>query len=183
LNSSFSDIDLVEKCIKSIRSAQEELYKRYASKMLGVCMRYARDKAEAEDVLQESFIKVFENLHNYRNEGSLEGWVRRIIVHTAINSYKKNLKIISKDSDETSNLNININPDAVSAMTEKELLKIINELPEPYKIVFNLFVIEGYSHKEISEITEIPENTSKSHLARARKMLQEKLSKIKISVE
>ncbi|MDD5569991.1 MAG: sigma-70 family RNA polymerase sigma factor [Bacteroidales bacterium] len=174
------DIDLVEKCLQNIKEAQEILYKRFAPKMFGVCMRYAKDKMEAEDFMQEGFIKVFYNLQNFRNEGSLEGWVRRTMVHTSINFYRKNLKFsYSHEETDMYENNPDINPDQISSMSANELLKVIQGLPEVYRMVFNLYVVEGYSHKEIGEILEIPENTSKSQLMRARKLLQDKLKGIR----
>ncbi|MFA6923059.1 MAG: sigma-70 family RNA polymerase sigma factor [Bacteroidales bacterium] len=174
------DTELVEKCLQNVKEAQEILYKRFAPKMLGVCMRYAKDKMEAEDFMQEGFIKVFYNLQNFRNEGSLEGWIRKTMVHTSINFYKKNLKLLY--SHEETNMyenNPDVNPTQISLMSANELMKVIQELPEAYRMVFNLHIIEGYSHGEIGEILEIPENTSKSQLMRARKLLQEKLKSIK----
>jgi RNA polymerase sigma-70 factor (ECF subfamily) len=167
--------ELVIKCLTNDSGAQELLYRRYASKMLGVCLRYAKNKMEAEDILQEGYIKVFKNLTSYKFEGSFEGWVRRIMVNTAINYYRASIKYVqSLDDDE---LNAKDIPSAVmnDQLSTKELLKVIQELPEGYRVVFNLYAIEGYSHKEIAEILEISESTSKSQLSRARVALQNKL--------
>jgi RNA polymerase sigma factor (sigma-70 family) len=167
--------ELVKRCLKNDSGAQELLYRRYASKMLGVCLRYAKNKMEAEDILQEGYIKVFNSLTSFQFKGSLEGWVRRIMVNTAINFYRSSLKYVqSLDDDEMSDKNmpsITMN----DLLTTKELLRIIQELPEGYRVVFNLFAIEGYSHKEIAEILGVSENTSKSQLSRARVVLQNKL--------
>ncbi|HRS53934.1 MAG TPA: sigma-70 family RNA polymerase sigma factor [Bacteroidales bacterium] len=170
--------DLINRCINNDPVAQELLYRRYASKMFGVCMRYAANKMEAEDILQEGFIKIFTNLSKYRGEGSFEGWIRRTMVNTAINHYYKNIKFLQDiDIDEVDIVNF-FDQDAISNLSEAELLKLIQELPEGYRMVFNLYVIEGYSHKEIAEQLGITENTSKSQLSRARAALQNKIRKL-----
>lgn len=158
--------------------AQEKLYKLYAPKMFGVCLRYAKNHMEAEDVLQEGFIKVFLHLKDYRNEGSLEGWIRRTIVNTAINFYRKNIKS-SKDLDIDSIEIANSDDETVlDQLSTRELLDAIRELPDGYRIVFNLNVLEGYTHKEIGQMLSLSENTSKSQLSRARQVLQKKLKNL-----
>lgn len=167
--------DLVKKCLMNDSGAQELLYRRYASKMLGVCLRYAKNRMEAEDILQEGYIKVFKNLNTYKGEGSLEGWVRRIMVNTAINFYRASIKYVqSLDDDEMNDKNLP-NVSMNDLLSTKELLKIIQELPEGYRVVFNLYAVEGYSHKEIAAILDVSESTSKSQLSRARVALQNKL--------
>lgn len=146
--------------------------------MYSVSLRFAKDVDEANDILQEGFVKVFSNLASYRNEGSLEGWIRRTIVNTAINYYKKNLK--HRNSADLDTVMIFEKSDTVSAidqMSENELLKIISKLPDGYRTVFNLNVIEGYTHREIGDMLNISENTSKSQLARARAYLQKRVVK------
>lgn len=173
-----SDAQLVKNCVNGKVESQELLYRRFSSRMFGVCLRYAKNRMEAEDIMQEGFIKVFQNLKNFRNAGSLEGWVRRIIVNTAINYYKKNLKYLQTlDIDDCIN-NENISVESNDNINMKILLNLIQKLPEGYRMVFNLYVMEGYSHKEIAETLGISENTSKSQLSRARKVLQEKLKLI-----
>ncbi len=141
-------------------------------------MRFAKNQMEADDILQEGFIKVFTNLKSFRNEGSLEGWVRKTIVNTAINLYKKNLKH-QKDTDiEQAEVVQNFEQSSLDKISVQELMDIIRDLPTGYRVVFNLNVIEGYSHKEISQLLEISENTSKSQLSRARQALQKKLFEI-----
>lgn len=170
-----SEKELIERCLDNDQGAQRLLYSRFASKMLGVCMRYAKNRAEAEDFLQEGYIKVFAQIHTYTFSGSLEGWIRRIIVNTAINFYRASAKnVYSLDEEGVCYKNIppDFMPDNLSA---KELLKYIQELPEGYRMVFNLYAIEGYSHKEIAEMTGISEGTSKSQLSRARLALQNKI--------
>lgn len=173
-----SEQELVKDCLKNSLDAQKELYKRYASKMFGVCLRYVKNKMEAEDVLQEGFIKVFQKLGDFRMEGSLEGWVRRIMVNTSINAFKKNSHYMAEV--ELENLgDYEIREDeAISKMSRDEILRLVQELPEGKKMVFNLYIFEGYSHKEIGTILDIDENTSKAQLCKAKKILQEKILKI-----
>ena len=173
-----SEKELVEQCRKNKKKAQEKLYRLYAPKMYGVCMRYANSQFEADDILQEGFIKVFLHLKDFRSDGSLEGWIRRTIINTAINFYRKNLKHqneISIDDYETGNPNYETVIDKLSA---EELLEVIRELPDGYRMIFNLNVIEGYTHKEIGAKLKISENTSKSQLSRARQVLQGKLQNL-----
>jgi len=170
--------ELVKRCLKNEPEAQDLLYRRFASKMLGVCLRYAKNRMEAEDMLQEGYIKVFKYLETYKFDGSLEGWIRRIMVNTAINMYKASVKNVqSLDDTEFGNKEMPkvFMPDVLST---DELLKFIQELPEGYGIIFNLYAIEGYSHKEISEMLNISEGTSKSQLSRARAALQDKINKL-----
>lgn len=174
----YSEEDLINRCLSNEARAQEDFYKRFAAKMYGVCMRFAKNQMEADDILQEGFIKVFTNLKSFRNEGSLEGWVRKTIVNTAINLYKKNLKH-QKDTDiEQAEVVQNFEQSSLDKISVQELMDIIRDLPTGYRVVFNLNVIEGYSHKEISQLLEISENTSKSQLSRARQALQKKLFEI-----
>lgn len=173
-----NDEQLVKKCLNREKGATDEFYHRFASKMFGVCLRYARSSMEAEDLLQEGFIKVFTSLGTFRYDGSLEGWVRRIIVNNSINYYRQKSPWFedvetSKDANkETAEYDI------LSALSANELLALIQQLPEGYRLVFNLYVIEGYLHKEIAEMLNISENTSKSQLLKARKALQCKLKNV-----
>lgn len=167
---------LIQKVIDGDSKAQKVFYDQFSRKMYGVALRYARDRDEANDILQEGFIKIFNNLSSFRSEGSLEGWVRRTIVNTAINYYKKNLKhvhqadfemaMIFEESDVVS---------IVDQLSAEDLLRKIQEMPDGYRTVFNLNVIEGYTHKEIGDMLNISENTSKSQLARARAFMQKRL--------
>jgi RNA polymerase sigma factor (sigma-70 family) len=167
--------DLVRGCIQGKRKFQEELFQRYAGKMLAVCMRYARHRMEAEDMLQDAFVKVFEHLGQFQFKGALEGWIRRIVVNTAIKAY---------DRKSFTHEQIGIDPTWDSAsdlplsdmqLQEEDLLNLINRLPDGYRIVFNLYAIEGYSHQEIGEMLGIQESTSRSQLVKARKQLQTQL--------
>ena len=163
---------------------QQMLYQSYYGKMMSVCLRYARDKEEAKDILQDGFIKVFSSLPNFKGEGSLEGWIRRIIVNTAINHYHKSKKFqnqasIEEDLKEEYSLSANFDDlDAIQKINYDDLLLLIRELPPAYQTVFNLYVIEGYSHKEIGEMLHINEGTSKSNLAKARMKLQKNVQKL-----
>jgi RNA polymerase sigma factor (sigma-70 family) len=169
--------ELITRCKAGERKAQELLYKQFASKMLGVCLRYATDKMEAEDMLQNGFIKIFKKLEDYRGEGAFEGWVRRIMVHSSIEYYRKHHKMMLMDVSEIGN-EPSVNPTAMANMGVKDLMGIIQQLSPGYKMVFNLYAIEGYSHKEIAEIVGITEGASKSQLSRARTILKDLVLKM-----
>lgn len=150
---------------------QELLYTRYASKMYAVCLRYCGSADDAQDLLQDGFIKVFQNLEKYRGDGSFEGWIRSIFVNTSIEHFRRKIKFTSvsetqEDTIEDKEWN------ALETFAEKDIVKIIQQLSPGYRQVFNMYVIEGYSHKEISEIMGISEGTSKSQLARAKAILK-----------
>jgi RNA polymerase sigma factor (sigma-70 family) len=169
--------DIIKGCAEGKRQAQEDLYQMFAGKMYSVCLRYSRDQDEAKDNLQDGFIKVFSNIRQYKGTGSFEGWVRRIMVNTALQKYRGQYKLYALNDNEAKAYNIPVE-NVMEAMGEKELLDIIHELPPRYKLVFNMYAIEGYSHKEIGEMLYITEGTSKSNLSRARDILQDKLKKI-----
>ena len=166
--------------IKNNAAAQEALYNRFSPRMLGVCYRFAKNREDAEDMLQDGFIKVFTQLHQYRNEGALEGWIRRIVVHTCINILKKNKKFA--DSVDIIHANsIHVKEDMIpSIMQAKQVVECIRLLPLGYRTVLNLYAIEGYSHKEIANMLEIEESTSRSQYTRAKAMLEDVLVKKKI---
>lgn len=174
----YSEEELISRCLKRDEKALGEFYHRFSPKMYGVCLRFAKNNMEADDMLQEGFIKVFSNLQTFRNEGSLEGWIRRTVVNTAINIYKKNVKFQKDIEIDKADLIQNENPGAVDNLGVEELLKLITALPTGYRMVFNLNVMEGYTHKEISELLNISENTSKSQLSRARQTLQKKIAEL-----
>jgi len=174
LRHKYSTEDLIEKCKAADRKAQELLYKQFASKMLGVCQRYAVDKMEAEDMLQNGFVKVFRSIKDYRGDGSFEGWVRRIMVHSAIEYHRKHHKMQLVDIEE-SGYEQPVNAAAADNLDAKDLMLIIQQLPAGYRMVFNLYALEGYSHREIAEMTGITEGASKSQLSRARAMLKQKI--------
>jgi RNA polymerase sigma-70 factor (ECF subfamily) len=149
--------------------------------MFGVCLRYANNPYDAQDLLQEGFIRVFSKLHHYRGDGSLEGWIRRIMVTTSINYCVRKIKTNREVDLSEANSAATFSADALSIMTTEELLGVIRELPVGYRTVFNLFVIEGYSHNQIGEMLGINENTSKTHLHRAKALIRKRLASIGIS--
>lgn len=172
------DKSFITKLLKKDKKAQEVFYQQLAPKMYGVCLRFALDKDDAADILQDGFIRVFVHLKDFRGDGSIEGWVRRTIVNTAINYYNKRIKQgIKTDLDQVKEINQTKNL-VIENMSSRELIKMINELPPGYRTVFNLNIIEGYTHKEIGEMLGISENTSKSQLSRARVSLQKQLKRI-----
>jgi RNA polymerase sigma factor (sigma-70 family) len=167
--------ELIDGCRKSTRSFQKALYERYCRKMMVVCMRYSRTTAEAEDILQEGFVKVFQGIANFRQESKLETWITRIMVNTALNFQRRKLYLFPMVDVEEIDL-----PEeevSISDINFTQLLEMIQSLPQGCQIVFNLFAIEGYNHKEIGEMLGISEGTSKSQYSRARSLLQEKLLK------
>lgn len=166
---------LFDRCKQGERRAQEQLYHLLASKMLGVCMRYAKSTFEAEDMLQAGFVKVFSSIQGFRGEGSAEGWVRRVIVNTAISTYRQNLRLETEPWQETHDAGHSYE---LQHLEYEDLLRLVRALPDGYRMVFNLYAIEGYSHKEIAEMLHISEGASKSQLSRARKWLQDKLLKV-----
>ncbi|NOX85955.1 MAG: RNA polymerase sigma factor [Chlorobi bacterium] len=173
------DNAFIEKLKSRDKKAQEAFYQQLAPKMYGICLRFAGNTEEANDILQEGFIRVFNHLKDFREEGSLEGWVRRTIINTAINFYKKRIKQGKKTELENVREKTDSKQYIIEKMAADELIELIRELPDGYRAVFNLNIIEGYTHKEIGEMLEISENTSKSQLSRARKALQKKLISIK----
>jgi RNA polymerase sigma factor (sigma-70 family) len=177
LEHKYTTEDLLKRCRAGERKAQELLYKQLASKMMGVCMRYATDRMEAEDMLQNGFIRVFQKLNDFRGEGSFEGWVRRIMVHSSIEYYRKHHKMMQVVEIEEGN-EPSVNPLAVAKLDAKDLMVLIQQLAPGYRIVFNLYAIEGYSHKEIGGIVGISEGASKSQLSRARGILKEQIAKM-----
>src|ERR1700761_4942819 len=170
--------ELIVRCKAGERKAQENLYKQFASKMLGVCMRYATDRMEAEDMLQNGFIRVFNKLADYRDEGSFEGWIRRIMVHCSIEYYRKHHKMMQVVDLEDAGAEVHEISLASGRLEVNDLMLLIQQLSPGYRIVFNLYAIEGYSHKEIAAITGITEGASKSQLSRARSVLRQQIIKM-----
>lgn len=175
-----SDLQIIKGCAKHNRKAQQLLYDRYSPFLLGVCLRYAADRAEAEDILQDSFLKVFFNIRKYSGTGSFTGWLRKIAVNTAITHYHKNLKFrYYVEIDEFVSTETGEQGFEEEQFTADELHKVLNELPAGYRIVFNLYAVEGYKHKEIAKMLRIDTNTSKSQYSRAKAALREKLDKLR----
>ena len=165
---------IIQRCQEGSQRAQKELYELFKAKMFGVCLRYSNNYEDAEDILQDGFLKVFEKIGQFAFRGAFEGWMRRIMVNTALERYKKESQVINigdniKDYEEISDAEIHSN------MSAQELVKFVQELSPKYRLVFNMYAIEGYSHKEISNALDISEGTSKSNLSRARSILQDKV--------
>ncbi len=170
-----NETDLIADCLAGKRNAQEVLYKKYSSKMLAICTRYLPDRAEAEDAMINAFIRVFGQLENFRQEGSFEGWIRRIVVNEALAMLRKKSKMQLEPAENADyHADYQIEETGLEA---SELLEMVQKLPTGYRTVFNLYAIEGYSHKEIAEMMGISESTSKSQLNRARNMLKTMLEK------
>ena len=170
-NHTLTDADLIQGSIEGNRDIQELLYHRFSSKMYAVCLRYSGNAADAQDLLQEGFIKVFKNLNKFRGEGSFEGWMRRIFLNTSIEHYRKKVNMLSVT--ETQEVTIEDREwNILDDLAEKDIISMIHELSPGYRVVFNMHVIEGYSHKEIADILGINEGTSKSQLARAKGVLK-----------
>ena len=168
---------ILEGCLRNDSVAERELYNTYSPKMLAVCFRYAHSREDAEDMLQEAFIKVFTQLRTFENRGSFEGWIRRIVVHTCINTLKKNKKF-NESVDLIHAASISIREETVPAVVQvKQIVDCIRSLPIGYRTVLNLFAIEGYSHREIAQLLDIEESTSRSQFTRAKGMLEELLIK------
>ena len=169
------ELDLIKGCKRGERRAQQRLFDLYSSRMHGVCLRYIKNAMQAEDVLVIAFTRVFDRIHQFKGEGSFEGWIRRIIVNEALTSLRKNrLMMVETDLE-----NVDRQPDyerLSDHLEAEDLLKLIERLPPGYRIVFNMYAIDGYSHKEIAEQLGITENTSKSQLSRARAYLQKLLA-------
>lgn len=167
-------------CLQNDPSAQRELYNRYSPKMLSVCYRFSQSREDAEDMLQEGFIKIFTQIHTFQNKGAFEGWVRRIIVHTCINFLKKNKKFNENtDLDHAGYLEVK-EETMPSIMQAKQIIECIRLLPLGYRTVLNLYALEGYSHKEIGNMLDIEESTSRSQFTRAKAMLEMILVKKRI---
>ncbi len=166
---------LIQDCAAGKQQAMARLYHIFSPKMYGVCLRYAKDTSDAEDSLQEGFLKVFTNIKSFRNEGSLEGWIRRIMVNVSLEKYRKQRLLYSVEDVSIYDKENNFS-DVIADISANDLLDMIQELPPRYKLVFNLYVMEGMSHQDIAKEMNITEGTSKSNLARARMILQQKVN-------
>ncbi|WP_224488271.1 RNA polymerase sigma factor [Robertkochia flava] len=167
---------LVSRCIQQDRKAQEELYRIFGDKLYSVCLKYSRNRVEAEDNLQDSFVTIFEKIGQYHFKGSFEGWLKRITINTVLQKYRKDGVLYLVSTQEL--------PDTAALVIEEDdtdldtLLKLIQELPDQYRLTFNLYVLDGYSHREISEMLGISTGTSKSNLARAKALLRTRIREI-----
>jgi RNA polymerase sigma-70 factor (ECF subfamily) len=173
-NQFLEDYDIIRGCLQNSAAMQKMLYDKYAAKMYGIAVRYAHDPEDAKDILQDGFVKVFQNLSKFKGTGAFEGWMRRIFVNTAIEHYRKknNTYEIQESHEEQIN---DREVTALDKLAAVEILNMVKSLPNGYRTVFNLFAIEGYSHKEIADLLNISEGTSKSQYARAKALLQEKI--------
>ena len=171
---------ILQGCLQNNAAAQKALYEKYSSKMLVVCYRYAHNREDAEDMLQEGLIKVFSQIHTFENRGALEGWIRRIIVHTCINILKKN-KRFNESVDLIHASSLQVREESIPSIIQaKEVVECIRMLPIGYRTVLNLYAIEGFSHKEIAGMLDIEESTSRSQYTRAKSMLEDVLIRKKI---
>ncbi|HKB45836.1 MAG TPA: RNA polymerase sigma factor [Chitinophagaceae bacterium] len=175
-NQNITESDLIHGCMEGNRRMQEELYRRFSPRMYAVCLRYASNAEEAEDILQEGFIKIFKKLGSFRGDGSFEGWVRRIFVNTAIEQFRRKrylLPVTEKEENTIEGKYFSV----LDELAEKDILALVRELSPGYRTVFNMYVVEGYTHKEIADMLGISEGTSKSQLSRAKVILQDLVKK------
>ena len=179
MNGMMDESKLIDMCLKHDPRAQKMLFDKFAPKMLSVCLRYMKNTQKAEDVLQDGFVKIFGKLNEFKREGSFEGWVRRIMVNTSLDALRKNEKTKYDQSIDDVSYKLEYNDPNATSLEVEDLLALVKQMPTGYRIVFNMFAIEGYSHKEIAEKLQISENTSKSQYMRARAYLRERLEKLK----
>jgi len=168
---------IINECASGNSKAQEQLYRTFAPKMFGICLRYAKDKTEAEDNLHEGFIKVFSNIKSFRHEGSFEGWMRRIMINISLEKFRKQQQMYPVE-DIVLPIDSHASDDVLAEISAQELLGLIQQLPPRYRMVFNLFVMEGMNHDEISREMNISVGTSKSNLSRSREILKDKVKKL-----
>ncbi|HEX4876188.1 MAG TPA: RNA polymerase sigma factor [Chitinophagaceae bacterium] len=171
-NQTIAESDLIKGCMEGNRRMQEELYRRFSPRMYAVCLRYAGNAEEAEDILQEGFIKVFKKLDSFRGDGSFEGWIRRIFVNTAIEHFRRKRYLMPVTEKEENTLEGKYTS-VLDELGAKDIMALIQELSPGYRTVFNMYVVEGYTHKEIADMLGISEGTSKSQLSRAKVILQD----------
>ncbi len=169
----YSDAELIQGCKNNERKYQELLYRKYAKKMYGICLSYATDRSMAQDILQDGFIKVFKKIDSYKEQGSLEGWIRRIITNTALDYMRQKTRKFEFIDDNREVEEENIDNTILEKINSDGIFKIIQQLPAGARTVFNLYAVEGYSHKEIAHKLEITEGTSKSQFKRARALLKQ----------
>jgi len=169
---------LIAGCAKGDRKSQQVIYEKFYTKMMGVCLRYASNKQEAQDLVHDGFLKVFEKISKYNYSGSFEGWIRRIMINTSIDYYRKNKNIFIKDNQDFANIEgEEPEQDVLSQLRTEDIMKAVQSLSPGYRAVFNLYVVEGYSHKEVSDELGISVGTSKSNLAKAKKNLRRLFTK------
>ena len=170
-----TETELIQGCVRGNRDCQQAVFRKYAGKMLALALRYAKHQMEAEDIVQEAFIRVFDHMHTFEHKGSFEGWIKRIVINVALKNFSRkrfSQEQIGIDQD----FDAPVDAPADLLMEAQEILDMVKELPDGYRIVFNLYAIEGYNHKEIADMLGIQESTSRSQLVKARKLLQQKLA-------
>ncbi len=169
-----SEAEIIQGCLNNQASAQEKLYSLYARRMMAVCARYTRSRFEAEDVFHDAFVKVFANMHTWKG-GSFEGWIRRIFVNTAINYYRQNRKYFDHVDSAYAETTLSSSDNVLADLSNQDLLRMINGMPDGYRLIFNLHVVEGYNHNEIAEMLHIAEGSSKSQLSKAKAYMKKLL--------
>ena len=172
-NQQHTEQQLIKRCLRGKRDAQKHLYQLHHGRLMTVCRRYARDDMEAEDFFQEGFIKIFKNLKSYRGEGSLYGWMKTIMIHNALRQIRKRIQF----EEMTLAKEVHENNTGLDQLQAEDIIKAIQKLPEGYKMVFNLFHIEGYNHREIASLLNIEESTSRSQLTKAKKILRREVTR------
>ncbi|MFO7997360.1 MAG: RNA polymerase sigma factor, partial [Bacteroidales bacterium] len=173
----YSDAEIVKGCQQNDRKYQEILYRRFARMMYGICLSYANNRAQAQDILHEAFLKIFKGISGYKGEGSLEGWIRRIVTHTAIDQLRKDARLGNYLTDTAEAPEVAIPETALGQMQAKEILKQVSRLPAGARAIFNLYALEGYTHREIALELDISEGTSRSQYSRARNLLMDWVGK------
>jgi RNA polymerase sigma factor (sigma-70 family) len=176
-NLSMEEVTLIKQCIDGNPRAQKALFDMFAPKMFSVCMRYVKDKMRAEDVLQDALVKIYSKLPEYKFEGVFEGWIRRIVVNTCLDQLRKDQKFLKEIQVEEVSYRIEQHEFIAEKLMADDLMKLIQSMPDGYRVVFNMFAIEGYSHKEISKELGVTESTSKSQYLRARAYLKDRIEK------
>jgi RNA polymerase sigma factor (sigma-70 family) len=166
-----TEAEIIQGCLRNEASAQEKLYSLYSRRMMAICLRYTQSRFEAEDIFHEAFIKVFKNINTWQG-GSFEGWMRRIFVNTAINHYHQNRKYLDHVDSTYAETSLSSSDNVISHLSNQELLELVNRMPDGYKMVFNLHVVEGYNHNEIAGMLNIAEGSSKSQLSKAKAHLK-----------
>lgn len=174
INNMLNIEQIIKGCIKKDAHCQKVMFEQYANKFMRISLRYARNKSDAEEILQDTFIKVFDKISQFRNDGCIEAWIRRILINTALCKYRSCVKKIVNDICENEDI-VYDNDSIYSELSEKELLNLINKLPDGYRTVFNMYAIEGYKHEEIAELLQINSGTSRSQLAKAKNMLKKQI--------
>ena len=174
----FSEKELIDRCAAGERAAQQVLYDRYCRRLMAVCMRYAKNEGEAEDILQEGFLKIYDHIKTFRSESSLGTWMTRIVINTALNSQRQKLYMLPMVDVEQAGLRED-EEISLSDFHLNELIAMIQSLPSGCRVVFNLFAVEGYAHREIAEMLGISEGTSKAQYSRAKKLLRAKIENVK----